>query len=494
MVNFIADSQAADERTPLLAAVARAQGDAPLPRALRAAHSPDAPSGRPTRKESGSLSHASKLLMRLSTSQDTSRAYWYKMLRPHSHAFRSRMFRTCITSVILIDVLAFVLQSDAQISRGYTHSFAALEGISSVVFLAEYLLRIWTIPERRRYTNWSDWRARATWMITWESIIDLLATLPWFFEQAAVGLCLLVHKGCEIELPNFSFLRILRLFRLLKAQPVVGAFDVVARVIYYNAEILLVALLICCVMILVTATILFYLRPDNPEDDFSSIMATTYLSVMMLTGQGQPGGTLPWYTKLIVVVTAIFSVAQFAIPASMLTWGFEAEAERRMRKQFEQRKKQAARLSAGQDDASSSSSEEGSNSEWEEYEEVVVGSEGSDASSSDKSRSEQSLCEQATQRDPSEAMDAELKRLERFHRRLPGEHRPPKRSSRKTTKISLTLAEAVPSRVMSPDTPQLLVQIAGQLETLNNELARLKQRNEELEAENARLKGANTEV
>eukprot|EP01052_Picozoa_sp_SAG31_P006311 SAG31_NODE_288_length_18400_cov_55.018851_14_plen_63_part_00 len=52
----------------------------------------------------------------------------------------------------------------------------------------------------------------------------------------------------------------------------------------------------------------------------------------MLTGQGQPDGELPWYTKVIIVATAMFSIALFAIPAGMLTWGFEAEAERLFRK------------------------------------------------------------------------------------------------------------------------------------------------------------------
>jgi hypothetical protein len=53
-----------------------------------------------------------------------------------------------------------------------------------------------------------------------------------------------------------------------------------------------------------------------------------YLSTLMLTGQGGPEGDLPWYTKGVVLLTGIFSIGMFAIPASMLTWGFEAEAER----------------------------------------------------------------------------------------------------------------------------------------------------------------------
>ncbi|KAL7453417.1 hypothetical protein ACHAWC_005098 [Mediolabrus comicus] len=61
---------------------------------------------------------------------------------------------------------------------------------------------------------------------------------------------------------------------------------------------------------------------------FESIASTMVLSILMLTGQGGPSGKLPWYTQAIVLLTGIFSVAMFAIPASMLTWGFEAEAQR----------------------------------------------------------------------------------------------------------------------------------------------------------------------
>jgi len=80
---------------------------------------------------------------------------------------------------------------------------------------------------------------------------------------------------------------------------------------------------------------MYYLRPQGDDvdlvddaSDFESISKTMVLSTLMLTGQGGPSGKLPWYTQLVVLLTGIFSVAMFAIPASMLTWGFEAEAER----------------------------------------------------------------------------------------------------------------------------------------------------------------------
>jgi hypothetical protein len=161
------------------------------------------------------------------------------------------------------------------------------------------------------------------------------------------------------------------------------AIDVFRRVVYFNGDILLVAFLLCAILILILSTFLYYLAPKDVtlEEDFSSIPATMYLSVMMLTGQGGPAGWLPWYTKLICAITAVFAVAQFAIPASMLTWGFEQEAERRIKKRHEQRAKKLAMIKSGhmQDQELSSESSDGNEDdfteEWKEYEDVVVGSE-----------------------------------------------------------------------------------------------------------------------
>lgn len=65
-----------------------------------------------------------------------------------------------------------------------------------------------------------------------------------------------------------------------------------------------------------------------------------------------------WYTKCVVLVTSVFSVAVVAIPASMLTWGFEAERmARRARKRSQQRQNDSSssnsssdNLIAGEDD------------------------------------------------------------------------------------------------------------------------------------------------
>ena len=74
-----------------------------------------------------------------------------------------------------------------------------------------------------------------------------------------------------------------------------------------------------------------------------------------------------------VGITACFSIAFFAIPASMLTWGFEAEAERLFNKAVERRRRRIRAKAEGRCVSDSEESEdEGDEQVWREYEAVVV--------------------------------------------------------------------------------------------------------------------------
>jgi len=275
-------------------------------------------------------------------------------------------FRMLITGLILMDVIAFVLQSDAQLNEEYATKFDALEAFSSLIFFLEFAVRLSTIYEAKQYRSLTPSQAHLSFLLSWEAVIDILSFLPWFLEVAFSLRSTIFQTDKTLDLPNLSALRLLRLSRLLKNWQVLEAFDIVSRVLYFNAEILFCALVICGIMIIVTSTLLYFFRPNN-HADFQNIPATTYLSIMMLTGQGQPEGELPWYTKVICSITSIFAVAQFAIPASMLTWGFEQEAARRI-------KKAAQRRAGTKEDDSSGDSTLDFAEDWREYEDEVLGS------------------------------------------------------------------------------------------------------------------------
>lgn len=100
-----------------------------------------------------------------------------------------------------------------------------------------------------------------------------------------------------------------------------------------------------------------------------------YLAVLMLTGQAVPDGNLNAGVRIVVVFTAFLSVPIFAVPAAMLTWGFEGEAARlasREQRRFERRQLYRDGIEL-QPLASSSSSDD--DSDFEDYLRTAAGAE-----------------------------------------------------------------------------------------------------------------------
>ena len=146
-------------------------------------------------------------------------------------------------------------------------------------------------------------------------------------NEDTCGSCELSALFVELggELPTLTWLKAFRIFRILKSERYTRAFSSVYRVVWYNSEILGVALFIGLLLMMTTSTLLWYMAPkhdgaDDDADDFSSIPATFYLSILMSQGKEHQLVSVLVY-KVIVMLTAVFSVPIFVIPSSMLTWG-----------------------------------------------------------------------------------------------------------------------------------------------------------------------------
>lgn len=294
----------------------------------------------------------------------TEHSFIYNMLNPRSREWEAVLFKRFIATVIVVDMCIFVLSTEP----GYEDHwiFDVSEGVASTIFLIEYLLRLSVVTERRRYAKLGPILGRLRYMVSASALVDLLATLPFFLE---------VFTG--IPLPTLTYIRVFRLLRISKTEGYAKATNAVTRVLYYNRQILTVAALVCVFLVLLTAVVMYYLRPKN-VNEFRSIPATMYMTTLMLTGQGGPDPTdLPWYTKGVILATSVFSVAMFAIPASMLTWGFEAEAERLAAKARRRTQRRLQGLSESSScDTTSDFSEWSSsslNSSDEEYQKIIAG-------------------------------------------------------------------------------------------------------------------------
>ena len=354
-------------------------------------------------------------------------SFLYALLNPRSRQWQAVLFKRVISWVIVIDLLSFILSTEPAL-KAHHDLFHQLEGVSSSVFLLEYLARLLVCTEKPKYRDQGPVTGRLSYMVSPAALMDAVATIPFFVDPLL-----------RYDLPRLTYLRVFRLLRLTKTHGAVRATDAVYRVIYYNREILYVASVTCTLLVLGTGVGLYYLRPldANPDqrgdsaEQFESILSTMYLSTMMLTGQGMyvctcfiqkekkgryvigwntgsfleakyrcvpvvlsshsfhsvslvifdcyyyyciggPEGELPWYTKAVVLLTSLVSVAMFAIPASMLTWGFEAEAARMAKRAYSKSKREREGLDSSDDEYSTD----------EEYQKIIAGEADDDGSTS----------------------------------------------------------------------------------------------------------------
>lgn len=378
-------------------------------------------------------------------------SFVYTLLNPRSRQWQALLFKRFLSIVIICDMLMFILSTEPSLKKSQRVFYVA-EGTSSTIFLLEYVARLVTITECHKYKN-NPITGRLRYMLTFSSIIDALATFP-FFVEFVVG----------FGLPRLTYLRFFRLLRILRTTSFSKAADSCVRVIYYNREILHVAFVLCVYLVLFTAVLLYYLRPKHGHGEFKSIGSTMYMSTLMLTGQGGPEGDLPWYTKAIVLMTGVFSIGMFAIPASMLTWGFEAEAQRVAAK-ARRRRKHHKNANYDYSSTSSSSLDEDSESDVstsdEEYLKIIAGDDEDD----DDLLQGKSVEEQATLQ--------EL--LDRFHKADVDE------SGNLTKREFLQIAEGLSFRNSLLQQQQLPVPSSSVLES------RIEQLEKKVDATNSRL-------
>eukprot|EP00192_Tetraselmis_astigmatica_P014228 CAMPEP_0117666662 /NCGR_PEP_ID=MMETSP0804-20121206/10507_1 /TAXON_ID=1074897 /ORGANISM="Tetraselmis astigmatica, Strain CCMP880" /LENGTH=313 /DNA_ID=CAMNT_0005474245 /DNA_START=108 /DNA_END=1049 /DNA_ORIENTATION=+ len=253
------------------------------------------------------------------------------------------IFKILLTALIAFNLIVFMLSTVPSLEEKYS------------LFLVEYLIRLWTCVESHKH---SGLLGRVKYTFRWSSLCDALATFPFFIET---GLSLIFPS---VIIPNTTFIRMFSVFRVLKTERYLSSFESVGRVLYFNREILCTSMVFSGLLVIMTATALYYADSET----FESIPSTLYISLNMLTGAGGPDNVDTPILQVISGISTVFSVAVCAIPAAMLAWGFEAEAERRIesRREYNMRKRQAE--AAGEEfETDVSTTSESSNSSWEEF-------------------------------------------------------------------------------------------------------------------------------
>ena len=183
--------------------------------------------------------------------------------------------------------------------------FVSIERVTVVIFIVDYLLRLFTADYKLEKGIASFFLYPFTIM----ALIDLLCILP-SFTSLATGFRLL------------KVLRLMRAFRVFRA----------AKMLRYSRSIVLITdvikeqkspLLAVCVLavsyIVVSALVVFNVEPDTFRNFFDAI----YWATVSLTTVGY-GDIYPISTagRVITILSSLFGIAVIALPAGIVTAGF----------------------------------------------------------------------------------------------------------------------------------------------------------------------------
>jgi voltage-gated potassium channel len=184
-----------------------------------------------------------------------------------------------------------------------------------IIFLTEYLLRIWLAPQQELRPD-DAWIYRRRYLASGLGIVDLLSALPILLSLTGA-----VSYGEAGELA---------LVALCKSARYVAGLGLLTQVVRNEARSLISVLLLLMILVVMASGLMYRFEYEAQPEIFSSIPTTIWWAVVTVATVGY--GDMTPATELGRIfggLIMILGVATFAMPAGILASGFASEMRRR---------------------------------------------------------------------------------------------------------------------------------------------------------------------
>ncbi len=237
----------------------------------------------------------------------------FLILERESHSKLSEFIHYFLMLLIMVTVVAVILESDPILFEKHKLVFKILEIVSLIVFTIEYIFRVWSSAEIKKYRSF---KGRIKYMLTPMAIIDLLAVLPVWFG-------LFVYR-------DFMILRGLRLIRVFKLTRYSRSMNLLMSVMRQESENLFSAFFVLSILIIIAATGMHIVEASIQPEAFGTIPKAIWWATVTLTTVGY-GDVVPITAlgKGFGVMIVMSGIGMAALPAGILASGFTKEINRR---------------------------------------------------------------------------------------------------------------------------------------------------------------------
>jgi voltage-gated potassium channel len=209
----------------------------------------------------------------------------------------SRRFDLLLVFAIIASVVVVMFDSVQRIHQQWSTGFYVVEWLFTLLFTAEYVLRLVVVRRPLRY-------ATSIW-----GIIDLLSILPTyllFFIPGAQSL--LVVRA----------LRLLRVFRILKLTRYIEESGILLQALWRSRRKILLFLSMVVTIAIIAGTLMYVV--EGPANGFSNIPSSMYWAVTTIATVGF-GDIVPHTTlgRFITSVLILIGYSILAVPTGIYT-------------------------------------------------------------------------------------------------------------------------------------------------------------------------------
>lgn len=230
------------------------------------------------------------------------------------------LFRGFMYFLISLNILLVILESIPRSSAEFIRLYSIAYGLSIVVFIALYILRLWVCTENPRWSR--PVSGRLAYLATPYALLDLSVIVTFIIPIPFLG-------NPEI----YELLKFLRLAVILGLVRYSESLQTLLRIFYSRRKPLGMAVYMLFFILVISSILMYYFESQVQPDTFSDIPASMWWSVETLTTVGYgdivpvtPGG------KILGGFVALLGIAMIAIPAGILASGFSEEYSLRSRR------------------------------------------------------------------------------------------------------------------------------------------------------------------
>lgn len=219
-----------------------------------------------------------------------------------------KLFDLVLIIAILASVGIVLFDSVQSLHENYGYYFMLAEWFFTILFTFEYVLRLYSTPNRMRYA------------FSFFGVVDLLSILPTYLSLFLVGVqYLLVVR----------ILRVLRIFRVLKLMVYMQQAGFLLNALKASRQKIIVFFMSIMLLVTIFGSVLYVI--EGPQNGFTSIPLSIYWAIVTLTTVGY--GDIAPHTPLGQTIAALIMITGYSIIA-VPTGIFTAELAKKGRPQL----------------------------------------------------------------------------------------------------------------------------------------------------------------